>query len=68
MIIKYRNKNLYINQFKLKCCIGKAGIKKNKVEGDKGTPFGKFKLGNLYFRADRTKKIRTNLIYDTDYR
>ena len=38
MIIKYKNKNLYINQFKLKCCIGKAGIKKKKLEGDKGTP------------------------------
>lgn len=61
MIIKYKNKNLYINQFKLKCCIGKAGIKKKKLEGDKGTPLGKFKLGNLYFRADKTKNIKTNL-------
>ena len=61
MIIKYKNKNLYINQFKLKCCIGKAGIKKNKLEGDKSTPLGKFKLGNLYFRADKVKNIQTNL-------
>ena len=48
MIIKLKNKDtLNVGEFKLKCCIGKKGISKNKVEGDLKTPSGKFKLGNL---------------------
>jgi len=58
MIIKYKNKFLYAGQFKLKCTIGKAGIKKNKVEGDKSTPSGIFRLGNLYLRGDKLKNIK----------
>ena len=35
MIIKLKNKDtLNVGEFKLKCCIGKKGISKNKVEGD----------------------------------
>ena len=47
--------------FKFKCCIGKNGVKKNKVEGDKCTPKGIFKLGTLYYRKDRVNKPTTNL-------
>ena len=61
MIIRYKKNYLHIDQFKLKCCIGKAGIKKNKIEGDKSTPFGKFTLGDLYFRKDRNYLINTKL-------
>ena len=62
MIIKVKNKDtLIINDFKLKCCIGKGGIKKNKIEGDGATPKGKFTLGTLYWRADKVKKPTTNL-------
>ena len=62
MIIRLKNKDtLVINEFKLKCCIGKRGIKRNKIEGDKSTPAGKFKIGNLYWRPDRVKKPNTNL-------
>ena len=61
MIIRYKKNYLHIDQFKLKCCIGKAGIKKNKIEGDKSTPFGKFTLGDLYFRKDRNDSINTKL-------
>jgi len=61
MIIKYKKNALYIDQFKLKCCIGKAGIKKNKAEGDKSTPKGTFKLGDLYLRKDRVGKIDTKI-------
>ncbi len=61
MIIKYKKKNLCIDQFKLKCCIGKAGIKKIKFEGDKSTPSGTFRLGNLFLRGDRIKNIETNI-------
>ncbi len=63
MIIKLKNKDtLNVGEFKLKCCIGKKGISKNKVEGDLKTPSGKFKLGNLYWRADKIKKPKTKLL------
>ena len=62
MIIKLKNKDtLIVGEFKLKCCVGKKGISKNKFEGDFCTPLGKFKLGNLYWRADRVKKPETKL-------
>ena len=62
MIIKIKNKDtLNIGEFKLKCCLGKKGISKNKFEGDLTTPKGKFKLGKLYWRADRVQKPITSL-------
>ena len=62
MLIKVKNKDkLIIDCFKLKCCIGKSGIKANKVEGDKSTPSGTFHLGNVYYRSDRVKKPLTKL-------
>jgi L,D-peptidoglycan transpeptidase YkuD (ErfK/YbiS/YcfS/YnhG family) len=62
MKITLKNKyTLKIDDFKFKCCIGKNGVKKNKVEGDKCTPKGIFKLGTLYYRKDRVKKPITSL-------
>tara|TARA_B100000795_G_C22800349_1_gene441546 strand:+ start:1148 stop:1636 length:489 start_codon:yes stop_codon:yes gene_type:complete len=54
MIIHVKNKNtLIIDDFQLKCCIGKKGTRSNKKEGDFSTPKGIFKLKKLYFRKDR---------------
>ena len=54
MIIHVPNKNtLIIDDFKLRCCIGKKGLKYNKKEGDYSTPRGLFYLRKLYFRKDR---------------
>jgi L,D-peptidoglycan transpeptidase YkuD (ErfK/YbiS/YcfS/YnhG family) len=54
MIIHVKNKNtLIIDDFKLKCCIGKNGINSNKIEGDYSTPKGIFNLKKLYFRKDQ---------------
>ena len=54
MIIHVPNKNtLIIDEFKLRCCIGKGGINSNKKEGDYSTPKGLFSLKKLYFRKDR---------------
>jgi len=54
MIIHVPNKNtLIIDDFKLRCCIGKSGINSNKKEGDYSTPKGLFSLRKLYFRKDR---------------
>ena len=67
MIIHVKNKNsLIIDDFKLKCCVGKNGIRLNKKEGDFSTPRGLFKLEKLYFRKDRVKvpitKIKKKII------
>ena len=62
MTIFVKNKHtLQLDEFKFKCCIGKKGSTKNKKEGDKKTPKGSFKIGNLYFRKDRIKKPTTLL-------
>ena len=62
MIIYLKNKQtLVVNDFYFKCCIGKKGIGKKKIEGDFKTPAGTFELENLYFRKDRNTKINTNL-------
>ena len=62
MKITLKNKyTLKIDDFKFKCCIGKNGLKRNKIEGDKCTPKGIFELGTLYYRKDRVKKPITNL-------
>ena len=52
---------LCFKNYKFKCVIGKKGIKKNKIEGDKATPKGTYSLGKLYFRSDRIKNIKTKL-------
>ena len=62
MIIQLKNKDtLIVNDFKFKCCIGKNSLKKHKIEGDKATPIGVFKINKLYYRADRVEKPITNL-------
>ena len=54
MIIHVPDKNtLIIEDFRLKCCIGKKGFNSNKKEGDYSTPKGLFNLKKLYFRKDR---------------
>ena len=57
MTIILKNKEtLKFDDFFFKCCIGKNGLAKDKVEGDKKTPKGTFSLGNLYFRKCRRKR------------
>ena len=48
--LKYRN-------LKFRCALGKAGIKKKRIEGDNITPMGNYKIVNIYYRKDRVKKI-----------
>ena len=62
MIIYLKNKHtLMIDNFSFKCCVGKNGISKRKIEGDKKTPIGSFGIGNLYYRNDRIRKPSTKL-------
>tara|TARA_B100000780_G_scaffold279038_1_gene255131 strand:- start:2792 stop:3280 length:489 start_codon:yes stop_codon:yes gene_type:complete len=54
MIIHIKDKDtLIVDDFYLKCCVGKNGLNSNKKEGDYSTPKGLFKLKELYFRKDR---------------
>ena len=62
MTIFVKNKHtLQIDDFKFRCCIGKKGSTKNKIEGDKKTPKGIFEIENLYFRKDRIDQPQTLL-------
>ena len=62
MTIILKNKaTLEFDDFYFKCSIGKKGLTKKKIEGDKKTPIGIFSLGNLYYRADRNLKPLTKL-------
>ena len=62
MIIKLKNKDTLIcDDFEFKCSIGKNGLKRNKIEGDKCTPIGTFSLGPVYYRGDRLTKPDTEL-------
>ena len=62
MIIYLKNKHsLMIDDFNFKCCVGKNGISKRKIEGDKKTPIGSFRIENLYYRNDRIRKPSTKL-------
>ena len=61
MLLKLKKNTIYIDKFKLKCAVGKGGIKKKIREGDKVTPKGLYSLGNLFYRADRVVKFKTKL-------
>ena len=62
MLIQLKNKDkLIVGDFKIKCSIGKNGLKKQKKEGDFSTPKGIFTIGTFYYRKDRVFKLITNL-------
>jgi L,D-peptidoglycan transpeptidase YkuD (ErfK/YbiS/YcfS/YnhG family) len=62
MNIIVKNKNtLILDDFEFKCCIGKYGFTKKKIEGDKKTPRGLFGLGNLFFRKEIYSLPKTKL-------
>ncbi len=62
MTIILKNKeSLHFKEFEFKCCIGKNGLTRNKIEGDKKTPKGTYTLGNLYYRKNRNIKPFTKL-------
>ena len=42
-------------------CWKKKGFIRNKEEGDKKTPTGIFKIGDLYYRKDKKLKPKTKL-------
>ena len=61
MNIELKNKFLYFKNYKLRCTIGKRGISSRKLEGDKKTPKGEFKLKYILYRKDRVIDLKTRL-------
>ena len=61
MDIILKKKFIYFKDYKAKCTIGKRGIISKKVEGDKCTPRGRFKLKYIFYRKERVKKIHSKL-------
>jgi len=61
MHVFLKNKKIIFLDYKIKCSIGKRGIRKKRVEGDKTTPRGTFKIKYLLYRKDRLSVIRTKL-------
>ena len=62
MTIIVKNKEtLVFDEFKFRCSIGKNGITKKKIEGDKKTPRGTFSIEHLYYRKDKNLKPTTKL-------
>ena len=60
IIIKNKDTLIY-DEFIFRCCVGKGGFIKNKIEGDNKTPIGEFFLDKLYYRSDRKIKPTTKL-------
>ena len=62
MIIYVKNKNtLIIDEFQLRCAIGKNGLNSKKIEGDYTSPKGLFNLTKLYFRKDRVGSVNCKI-------
>ena len=62
MTIILKNKvTLLFDDFIFRCVVGKNGLTKNKIEGDKKTPTGTFSLSNIYYRSDKKIKPYTKL-------
>jgi len=61
MHIFIKNKNLFINNYKVKCAIGKRGIGYKKEEGDLITPRGVFKIKYIFYRKDRIPDFKSNI-------
>tara|TARA_B100000579_G_scaffold419830_2_gene418839 strand:- start:1075 stop:1566 length:492 start_codon:yes stop_codon:yes gene_type:complete len=61
MHIFIKNKKLIVDEYRIKCAIGKRGIRNKKKEGDKITPIGKFKIKTILYRKDRITHIKTKI-------
>ena len=61
MHILIRNKLLNYGNYKVKCAVGKRGIKIKKKEGDLITPKGLFKIKRVLYRKDRIGRLNTKL-------
>ena len=61
MHILINKKYLTYKNYKVKCVVGKKGIRYKKKEGDLITPKGKYKIKYILYRKDRIKKIQSKI-------
>jgi len=59
MHILIKNKYLTYGNYRVKCAVGKRGIKRKKKEGDLSTPKGTFQVKKVYYRHDKVKNLKT---------
>ena len=52
---------LHFDKDTFPCAVGKNGITDYKLEGDGCTPHGKYKIKQIYYRADRLGKLSLNI-------
>jgi L,D-peptidoglycan transpeptidase YkuD (ErfK/YbiS/YcfS/YnhG family) len=45
----------------MRCAVGRAGMVRDKMEGDGGSPVGTWPLRRVFFRADKVAKPQTKL-------
>jgi len=62
MNIILKKKFLHINNYKLRCAIGKRGIALNKKEGDMKTPRGSFDFKSILYRKDKVSNFKSLLV------
>ena len=63
MILVNKDKILYFKTKNYRCSVGLNGFTKNKIEGDKKTPIGKYSFGKLFVRTDKIKNLNTKFKY-----
>ena len=61
MHIFIKNKKLILDEYRIKCAIGKRGIGNKKRAGDKITPKGKFKIKTFFYRKDRESRFKSKI-------
>ena len=66
MHILIKKQFLYYNNYRIKCAIGKRGIKTKRKEGDFITPRGIFRIKLILYRKDRIKNFKTLSSNDVD--
>ncbi|MCW9036176.1 MAG: L,D-transpeptidase family protein [Rhodospirillales bacterium] len=57
----FPNKEVVFKDHHYTCALGRSGIGKKQKEGDGLTPLGTFALREVFYRADRIEKPKTNL-------
>ena len=62
MHIYIKNNRLLINEYKVKCALGKRGIGNKKKEGDLITPKGMYKIKTIFYRKDRVPYLNSKII------
>ena len=62
MHIIVNKKYLTYKNYKVKCAVGRRGIRRKKREGDLVTPKGTFKIKQVLLRKDRVSKFQSKLL------